>query len=72
MKTKDKILKLKKEGMAVSEIAIELNISIQNVYKHLRVEKDKKEKLNRVVNLTDLDIERLSEKIYLKIISFLQ
>ena len=64
MKTKDKILKLKKEGMAVSEIAIELNISIQNVYKHLRVEKDKKEKLNRVVNLTDLDIERLSEKIY--------
>mgnify|MGYP003659759351 CR=1 FL=1 len=69
MKTKEKVLKLKKEGKSIQEISQELSVSIQNVYKHLKSEKDKKEKSNRVINLTELDIERLSERIYLKIFS---
>jgi hypothetical protein len=72
MKTKDEVLKLSKEGKSVSDIAIELNISIQNVYKHLRAERDRKEKSNRVINLTDLDIERISERIYLKLLIYLK
>jgi hypothetical protein len=69
MTTKDKILNLKKEDKSILEISNLLGVSIQNVYQHLRIEKDKKEKSNRVVNLTDLDIERLSERIYLKILN---
>jgi orotate phosphoribosyltransferase-like protein len=73
MKTKEKIIELSLKGIPVDEIADELNVSIQNVYKHLRSDKikkqERKDRLEKNINLSDLDIERLSERIYLKILS---
>jgi|LakMenEpi03Aug12_release.lakeMendotaPanAssembly.Ray.scaffolds.fasta_scaffold3429355_1 orotate phosphoribosyltransferase-like protein len=75
MKTKEKIIELSLKGIPVDEIADELNVSIQNVYKHLRADKiekqERKDRLEKNINLTDLDIERLSERIYLKILAYI-
>lgn len=76
MKTKEKIIELSLKGISVDKIADELNVSIQNVYKHLRADKiekqQRKDRLEKNINLTELDIERLSERIYLKILAYIK
>jgi transposase-like protein len=76
MKTREKIIELFNAGAPIHQISSELKVSIQNVYKHLRsdkMEKEKiKERLNKNIVLSDLDIERLSERIYLKLLVYLK
>ena len=76
MKTREKIIELFNANAPIHQISSDLNVSIQNVYKHLRsdkIEKEKiKERLNKTIVLSDLDIERLSERIYLKLLVYLK
>ncbi len=75
MKTKSLISELIKKDYSINEISKKTGTSIQNVYKHLKeIKKEEtiEEIRKKTVYLTNTDIERLSETISIKIISYLK
>lgn len=67
MKTKEKVIELQKKGLNPKEISEQTKTCLQNVYKHLREQKNKIPDEGRIINLSEKNLNYLADLIVFKL-----